>query len=147
MPPEDASSALPTLPSSRIQTHLLHSFNHDMPDTKPSPSPPPPIHGLHLTPLTQCLHYHSPLDIIAIKHFCCKKFYACITCHDACETHARAIWPVHQRHERAVMCGACKYVLTVQEYMECGSRCGNCGCGFNPGCRAHWGMYFDVKEG
>ncbi|KAF2126385.1 zinc finger CHY domain-containing protein [Dothidotthia symphoricarpi CBS 119687] len=108
-------------------------------------TPRPQVHGLSLTPLTQCLHYHTPLDILAIKHACCQKFYACITCHNACETdHAPAVWRRDQREEKAVLCGACGTVGSVREYMEGGSRCAACGRGFNPGCRAHWGRYFEV---
>ncbi|KAF2825631.1 zinc finger CHY domain-containing protein [Ophiobolus disseminans] len=107
-------------------------------------TPTPTIHGLSLTPLTQCAHWHSPLDIIAIKHFCCNKFYACISCHDACETHPSGVWPSDQRRERAVVCGACRHVLTIDEYLACGSKCTACGSGFNPGCKGHWGLYFEM---
>jgi uncharacterized CHY-type Zn-finger protein len=59
-----------------------------------SPSTPPPtVHGTNLSPTTQCAHWHSPLDIIAIKHFCCKKFYACVSCHDEGERHGSVPWP------------------------------------------------------
>jgi uncharacterized CHY-type Zn-finger protein len=105
---------------------------------------PPIVHGVSVTPLTQCTHWHSPLDIIAIKHFCCKKFYACISCHDACETHESGIWPKVLWDQRAVLCGQCKHVLSVDEYMSGGSKCMKCGSGFNPGCKNHWRMYFDI---
>ncbi|KAF1847256.1 zinc finger CHY domain-containing protein [Cucurbitaria berberidis CBS 394.84] len=104
----------------------------------------PTVHGLSVTPLTQCSHWHSPLDIIAIKHYCCNKFYACISCHDACEDHKPDVWPISHNNERAVLCGACKYVLTVDEYMKSGSQCTKCGSGFNPGCKGHWGLYFEL---
>ncbi|KAF2011476.1 hypothetical protein BU24DRAFT_281853 [Aaosphaeria arxii CBS 175.79] len=114
--------------------------------------PPPTVHGLSVTPLTQCTHWHSPLDIIAIKHFCCQKFYACISCHDALESHASAPWPkeVYEKDasneggQGAVLCGKCKHVLGVSEYLGCGSQCTKCGSGFNPGCKLHWGLYFEV---
>jgi uncharacterized CHY-type Zn-finger protein len=104
----------------------------------------PIVHGLSLTPLTQCAHWHSPLDIIAIKHFCCKRFYACISCHDASETHKSGIWPRTSKEEPAVLCGQCKHVLTIEEYMKSGSKCTKCGSGFNPGCKNHWELYFEV---
>jgi uncharacterized CHY-type Zn-finger protein len=107
----------------------------------------PTVHGLSVTPLTQCTHWHSPLDIIAIKHACCGRFYACITCHDACESHPSAVWPVSQRSERAILCGACKHVLSVDEYLASGSRCTQCRGAFNPGCKNHWGLYFEIREG
>ncbi|KAK1916844.1 hypothetical protein P3342_004399 [Pyrenophora teres f. teres] len=104
------------------------------------------VHGLSVTPLTQCTHWHSPVDIIAIKHFCCNKFYACITCHNACETHNPSVWPQTQRDEMAVLCGQCKHVLTINEYMKSGSKCTVCGSGFNPGCKNHWDLYFEIDE-
>ncbi|KAH7377865.1 zinc finger CHY domain-containing protein [Pyrenochaeta sp. MPI-SDFR-AT-0127] len=106
----------------------------------------PVVRGLSVTPLTQCLHWHSALDIIAIKHFCCNTFYACISCHDACEPHKSGAWPRSQRGERAVLCGRCKYVLSIEEYMASGSRCTRCESGFNPGCKGHWGLYFEADE-
>lgn len=112
--------------------------------TKPPNSPV--VHGLSVTPLTQCTHWHSPLDIIAIKHFCCNKFYACITCHNASEAHNPSIWPRTLREEMAVLCGQCKHVLTIDEYMKSGSKCTACGSGFNPGCKNHWDLYFEIDE-
>jgi uncharacterized CHY-type Zn-finger protein len=118
-----------------------------MSDIKPA-SPPitPTVYGVSVSPLTQCMHWHSPLDIIAIKHFCCDKFYACISCHDACEAHKSDVWPRDRRNERAVLCGNCKYVLTVEGYIKSGSKCTACGSAFNPGCKNHWGLYFEVDE-
>lgn len=104
------------------------------------------VHGLSLTPLTQCIHWNSPLDIIAIGHACCRKFYACISCHDALEDHTSSAWPFSQRDERAVLCGKCGHVLRIDEYLRCGSVCTGCGAGFNPGCKNHWGLYFEMGE-
>ncbi|OCK79629.1 zinc finger CHY domain-containing protein [Lepidopterella palustris CBS 459.81] len=109
-----------------------------------STAPAPTIHGLALSPQTQCLHYSSPLDIIAIKMACCNAFYACITCHSSLTTHAVELWGKDQRGEKAVLCGICRHVLSIDEYMACGGACTSCGNGFNPGCKAHWGMYWEV---
>jgi len=103
---------------------------------------PPIVHGLTTTPSTQCAHYHSPLDIIAIKHKCCNKFYACISCHAALEDHAAQVWRVDERAEKAVLCGSCKHILTIAEYLACGNACTGCGEGFNPGCKNHYDLYF-----
>jgi uncharacterized CHY-type Zn-finger protein len=116
-----------------------------------SPTPrkiPPDIHGVDLTPLTQCAHWHSPLDVIAIKHACCRKFYACISCHNALESsHEPAVWKREDWNEAVVFCGNCKRVWSVQEYMAGKeSRCEGCGAGWNPGCKNHWDLYFDVTE-
>ncbi|KAF2733616.1 zinc finger CHY domain-containing protein [Polyplosphaeria fusca] len=114
--------------------------------TTPKSLGTPSVYGVSVSPTTQCLHWHSPLDVIAIKHFCCRNFYACISCHDAIETHKSDIWPKTHRSEPAVLCGVCKHVLTVDEYMQSGSRCTSCGQGFNPGCKGHWGLYFELEE-
>lgn len=106
----------------------------------------PAVHGLSVTSQTQCSHWHSPLDIIAIKHACCNKFYACISCHDALEEHRPEVWGREKRDEKAVLCGNCKGLLSVKEYLECNSRCTRCGAGFNPGCKNHWALYFEVGE-
>ncbi|OAK93873.1 zinc finger CHY domain protein [Phaeosphaeriaceae sp. SRC1lsM3a] len=115
-----------------------------MSDVKPTNVHTPVVHGLSVTDRTQCAHWHSSLDIIAIKHFCCSKFYACISCHDACEDHKSGTWPRDRRDERAVLCGECKHELTVDEYMKSGSKCTECGSAFNPGCKNHWDLYFEV---
>ncbi|KAF2873644.1 zinc finger CHY domain-containing protein [Massariosphaeria phaeospora] len=106
----------------------------------------PTVHGLAVSPATQCAHWASPLDIIAVKHACCRKFYACICCHNACEAHEPEVWTRDRRAEKAVLCGACGHVLSVQEYMESGSRCPECREGFNPACKAHWGLYFELEK-
>jgi uncharacterized CHY-type Zn-finger protein len=105
------------------------------------------VHGLSVTSLTQCTHWNSPLDIIAIRHACCGRLYACISCHDALEDHKSSIWSLSQHNERAVLCGKCKHVLRIDEYLNCGSICTSCGVGFNPGCKRHWGLYFEMEEG
>lgn len=105
---------------------------------------PVEVRGQAVTPLTQCAHWHSPLDIIAIKHACCNQFYACISCHDELEEHESTTWPASKRDKRAVLCGQCKYVLRVDEYLQSGSQCTQCGAKFNPGCRNHWALYFEI---
>ncbi|EPE28314.1 zinc finger CHY protein [Glarea lozoyensis ATCC 20868] len=104
----------------------------------------PQVHGLSLTPPTQCVHYNTPLDIIAIKHKCCLTFYACISCHAALADHPPQVWSKVEREEKAVLCGKCEGIMSIQEYMDAGDRCGNCGEGTNPGCKGHWGLYFEV---
>jgi uncharacterized CHY-type Zn-finger protein len=113
-----------------------------------SPTAKTIVHGLALSPLTQCSHYFSPLDIIAIKHACCNKFYACISCHNALEHHVPQIWPKSQRQEDAVFCGACQRTMTVDQYLQSGSVCPLPGCGenFNPKCKGHRGLYFEVDD-
>lgn len=152
-----SSSNSPGPGSIESNDHLLQPYQSQPhhPDSKQASRETehtPTVHGIDLTPLTQCTHYHSPLDIIAIQHYCCRKFYACIKCHDECEnpssissSHGPSrIWPKEMRGEKAVLCGKCKRRLGIDEYMGSGSRCTGCGEGFNPGCKAHWGLYFEV---
>ena len=120
-----------------------------------SPSPYsriPTVHGIKVSDTTQCAHWHSPLDTIAINHYCCRRFYACVSCHDEGEGHASVPWPrsVWQNEVRTlerqgegqrdksekvevdegkevevegvVLCGKCKSLLSVREYLGCESR-------------------------
>ena len=51
-----------------------------------------------------------------------------------------------------MLCGKCGLLLTIDGYLRCGSVCaaqrpeGAVGCGnqFNPGCRNHWPLYFEL---
>lgn len=50
------------------------------------------IHGLTVDYESRCTHYHTPLDIIAIKFKCCNKFYSCYKCHNENENHEIIRW-------------------------------------------------------
>lgn len=106
----------------------------------------PDVHGLELDAQTRCVHWRSPLDIIALKMRCCGAYYACRDCHDALADHAAEVWPPAAFDAKAVLCGACGHELTVSDYLACGSRCPQCGAGFNPGCHKHRHLYFAVEE-
>lgn len=114
-----------------------------MEDSKARPKHPF-VRGVDVSPTTQCAHWHSDLDIIAIKHKCCSQYYACISCHEALAGHASDVWPRHERHEKAVLCGICHHELSVDEYMSCGNKCPSCSSNFNPGCAKHYELYFEV---
>jgi len=111
-----------------------------------NPAGRPPIHGVEIDGATRCAHYHSALDIIAIKLRCCGRYYACKECHDALADHDLAPWPAESFDTHAVLCGACGAELTISEYLACGSRCPHCGAGFNLRCAAHHHFYFSVTE-
>ena len=100
--------------------------------------------GLQVDRQTRCAHYHTPLDIIAIKMKCCGAYYACNDCHAALAGHEVEVWPRSEWTERAVLCGHCRTELTIHEYMECHHRCPVCGAGFNPGCASHYQFYFEL---
>ena len=104
----------------------------------------PAVHGLDLDPQTRCGHYHSALDIIALKMKCCGDYYACRDCHDALADHPAQVWPKAERDQPAILCGACGEELSIKAYMASGNRCPACGAGFNPGCRTHYHLYFEA---
>ena len=95
---------------------------------------------------TRCVHYHSALDVIAIKMKCCGEFYACKDCHEALAGHAIAVWPRDEWEEPAVLCGACGREMTIRAYMDCGYGCPACGARFNPGCGRHAHFYFAMPD-
>ena len=103
----------------------------------------PEVRGLDLDPQTRCAHYHSAVDIIAIKMKCCGIYYGCKDCHIALAGHEIAVWPRTEWSQHAVMCGACSRELTIQEYLLGESRCPGCGAAFNPACATHHHFYFE----
>ncbi|PSR81933.1 hypothetical protein BD289DRAFT_438354 [Coniella lustricola] len=127
------------------------------------------VHGIDVTERTQCAHWHSDRDIIAIKHRCCGQYFACISCHNALTTtptptptasadgqapngsqeggiipHKADVWRKDERDTPAVLCGNCKRELTVKEYLGCGNACPECQAAFNPGCARHYDLYFEM---
>jgi uncharacterized CHY-type Zn-finger protein len=110
------------------------------------PPATPDVRGLNLDPQTRCLHYHSPLDIIAIKMRCCGLYYACKDCHNALANHPIEPWPQSEWHHQAILCGACRAELTISAYHQSNSRCPTCHAPFNPACRNHHHFYFAVPS-
>lgn len=100
------------------------------------------IQGQMIDDQTRCIHYHSERDVIAIKFKCCNTYYPCYQCHEAEADHTAVQWPQEEWNTRAVLCGVCRYELTISEYMEANDACPSCGTLFNPGCRAHYPLYF-----
>lgn len=115
------------------------------------------VHGQLVDDETRCVHWHSPLDVIAIKFRCCKMFYACYDCHKAEQSHTPQRYHVKQdSEEHVVLCGACFRSMTFDQYAmgdddgatvastpRPGLACPFCKHQFNPGCRFHYGLYFD----
>jgi uncharacterized CHY-type Zn-finger protein len=104
------------------------------------------VRGVDVDAATRCAHYHSKLDIIAIRMACCGVYYACKDCHEALAGHSISVWPHAEWNIQAVLCGACGHELTIAEYMESGYRCPQCTSEFNPGCRNHYHFYFATKD-
>lgn len=91
---------------------------------------------------TRCKHYGLAIDIIAIKHGCCDRYFACHRCHDELAEHPAQPWPASRFHEAAVLCGACGHEMTAPEYLAT-QACPCCRAAFNPGCKAHRHLYFE----
>ena len=94
---------------------------------------------------TKCQHYHSPLDIIAIKFKCCNTYYACIHCHEELADHHAHQWHKEEFDTKAILCGSCKQELSINEYFDCNYQCPNCSEHFNPKCSNHNHYYFEEK--
>ncbi len=86
----------------------------------------------------RCAHWHSALDVVANKCATCGKWFACAWCHPA----DHAFGQMHL-DEPAVMCGVCGHQMTFHEY---GTECPSCGAPFNPGCKLHPELYFQVSD-
>ncbi|WP_143961093.1 CHY zinc finger protein [Litoribacter populi] len=104
------------------------------------------VFGKSVDNQTRCVHWHSELDIIAIKFKCCDKYYPCFSCHEEEADHEHEVWPVGEFDEKAILCGACGHELTIQEYMDSNNTCPKCEASFNPGCSNHYHLYFEVAE-
>jgi uncharacterized CHY-type Zn-finger protein len=104
------------------------------------------VRGVGLDAETRCAHYHSELDIIAIKMACCGFYYACKDCHEELAGHPIKVWPAEAWNEKAILCGHCGDELTIAAYMASGYACPTCNAPFNPGCRNHYQFYFGDAE-
>lgn len=100
------------------------------------------IRGRPVDEQTRCVHYRTPLDVIAIKFRCCREYYPCHLCHEETAGHPAEQWPVEEYDAAAVLCGVCRTELTVREYLAV-EDCPRCGAEFNPGCRLHTELYFE----
>lgn len=96
-----------------------------------------------------CAHWTSPLDMVAIRFYCCAKTYPCLQCHSDAEDHPVSPWPREEFDTPgAVLCRSCGHWMSVAGYLTVGRReqpaCPVCGSGFNPGCGRHAHVYFDT---
>jgi uncharacterized CHY-type Zn-finger protein len=102
------------------------------------------VYGKVIDDNTRCEHYHSPVDIIAIKFKCCDRYYPCFQCHQEIADHPAEIWNKDEWDEKAILCGVCKTELSIKEYMDSGEHCPNCRSAFNPNCSKHYHLYFQI---
>lgn len=111
----------------------------------PQPLYKPPIcYGVCVNERTQCAHYHSERDLIAIKFKCCDTFYACILCHNEMAGHTPVVWGLGERQAEAILCGNCHITLRIVDYFGCDNMCPVCRAAFNPGCANHYHLYFEM---
>ena len=101
------------------------------------------VKGKTIDAHTRCVHYHSPLDIIAIKMKCCDTYYPCIFCHQEDAGHNAEVWPKTEFQTTAILCGACNTAMTINEYLHSNYSCPFCKAAFNPGCSNHNHFYFE----
>lgn len=103
------------------------------------------VKGKPVDDQTRCTHYHSALDIIAIKFKCCNTYYPCFYCHEGIAGHAAELWSRNEFDTKAILCGVCRQEMTINEYQQCNYQCPHCSSSFNPKCANHNHLYF-VQE-
>src|SRR5262249_34344318 len=102
------------------------------------------VNGRVIDSQTRCVHYHSPLDIIAIKFKCCGEYYPCFECHHETAGHATEVWRSNEFDTKAILCGACNNEMTIHEYLAANNHCPYCNSSFNPNCSKHYHLYFEI---
>lgn len=103
------------------------------------------VYGIEVDGETRCGHWHSPLDIIAIRFECCGRWYPCFDCHKAVADHEPRVWPRTEFAEKAILCGACGNQIAIDEYIAAANKCAVCSRDFNPGCAKHYHLYFQPE--
>ena len=102
------------------------------------------IKGKTIDDNTRCIHYHSPIDIIAIKFKCCNDYYPCYYCHEESTSHSCDRWKKNEWDTKAILCGICKNEMTIREYLNSNNQCHTCDSKFNPKCADHYHYYFKI---
>lgn len=102
------------------------------------------VKGKPVDDQTRCVHYHSELDVIAIRFKCCNVYYPCYYCHAEAVGHTAEVWPKNEFSAKAVLCGVCKQEMSIEEYHNSHYQCPSCKAPFNPRCSNHNHLYFEV---
>ncbi|MFC8730854.1 CHY zinc finger protein [Luteimicrobium sp. NPDC057192] len=103
--------------------------------------PLPPVRGAVVDDETRCIHWSSPLDVVALRFWCCAVWYPCFECHEDDADHPARPRPRSAWDEPSALCGVCGHVMTTPEY-RASDACSRCAAPFNPGCRTHAHLYF-----
>lgn len=104
------------------------------------------VFGKPVDKQTRCVHWHSQLDVIAIKFKCCDKYYPCFSCHEEEADHEHQVWAKEEFDQKAILCGVCGEELSIEDYMASDNTCPHCKASFNPGCSNHYHLYFETDE-
>nr|WP_100349974.1 CHY zinc finger protein [Luteimicrobium subarcticum] len=102
----------------------------------------PVVRGATVDDETRCVHWASPLDVVALRFWCCGTWYPCHTCHEEDADHRALPRPRAAWGEESALCGVCGHRMTTPEYRS-SSACPRCTAPFNPGCAAHDHLYFE----
>lgn len=103
------------------------------------------VKGKTIDAETRCVHWHSDLDIIALKFKCCGEYYPCHECHEETAGHPPERYSIADPAESrlpVVLCGKCGNEMTFHEYVK-DVKCIACAAQFNPGCKLHYELYFE----
>ena len=100
------------------------------------------IYGQTIDDQTRCVHYGTVTDVVAIKFYCCRRYYPCHLCHEESAGHPAERWPQTHHDQVALICGVCSTELAIATYFEAHS-CPKCSASFNDGCRLHRHLYFE----
>lgn len=102
--------------------------------------------GVDIDAQTRCGHYHGPDDVLAIRLACCDVFYACRECHDELADHPAVVWQSDRFKEKALLCGRCQKAFSIHAYLRDPEHCPSCSGLFNPNCRLHHHLYFQIHS-
>ncbi|WP_336024344.1 CHY zinc finger protein [Halobellus salinisoli] len=105
---------------------------------------PVSLRGVAVDDETRCAHWHTAVDVVALRFGCCEVFSPCHACHAETADHDPELWPRDRFDEAAVLCGICETTLSARAYLDGDDACPNCGAAFNPGCRRHRSLYFEA---
>jgi uncharacterized CHY-type Zn-finger protein len=103
-----------------------------------------PLRGVAVDAESRCRHWHDGHDVVALRFACCDTYYPCAACHAETTAHGTDRLSRDRFGEPAVLCGVCRATLSVETYLDAGDDCPVCGAPFNPGCRRHRHLYFEL---
>lgn len=100
--------------------------------------------GVGLDAQSRCAHWHSAVDVVAMRFKCCGEYYGCRACHDETAEHPVKLWSEADAGECVAMCGVCGFELTMAVYLAGHPSCPACAAAWNPRCVLHRHLYFET---